>query len=94
MLKEAVRRGVFPSDPSALIKELAAQPATRGILSADELHQLFDENRIEQVWAGDEKHFTQNMLAASTGLRMGEIQGLLVDAARDSRNEPRQAGAE
>lgn len=80
MLKEATRQGVIARDPSAFITGLAERPAERGILTALEIRALFDEKRFEKVWAGDRKHFTLNLTAASTGLRMGELQALAVGA--------------
>jgi integrase len=43
-----------------------------------EVKALFDEKRIDAVWEGDRKQFTLNLLAASTGMRMGECQALTV----------------
>lgn len=78
MLKEATRHGVISRDPSAFITGLAVRPAERGILTGAEAKALFDEAGIESIWAGDRKQFTLNLLAASTGIRMGECQALAV----------------
>jgi hypothetical protein len=72
MLKEATRHGIIPRDPSAFITGLAEHPAERGILTGAEIRALFDEKQFEEVWEGDRKHFTLNLMAASTGIRMGE----------------------
>jgi integrase len=82
MLKEATRQGVIARDPSAFITGLAESPAERGILSGEEIRKLFDEKKIEKVWAADRKHFTLNPAAASTGLRMGELQALAVSSVQ------------
>ena len=82
MLKEATRQGVIARDPSAFINGLAESPAERGILNGEEIRKLFDEKKIEKVWTGDRKHFTLNLTAASTGLRMGELQALAVGAVQ------------
>jgi integrase len=82
MLKEATRQGVIARDPSAFINGLAESPAERGILNGEEIRKLFDEKKIEKVWSGDRKHFTLNLTAASTGLRMGELQALSVGSVQ------------
>jgi integrase len=38
--------------------------------------ELFRECRIGEIWGGDLRHYTLNLLAASTGMRMGEVQAL------------------
>jgi len=55
---------------------MANRPRTRGILTLEEVKRLFDESTINEVWGGSLTHFTINLLAASTGLRAGEIQVL------------------
>ncbi len=84
MLKEAARNGIIPRDPSAFITGLAEHQAERGILTGAEIKALFDEKTIDKVWSGDRKHFTLNLLAASTGMRMGELQALPVGAIHDN----------
>ena len=78
ILKEAVRQNVISRDPSVLITGFAVQAAERGILTGPEIRGLFYEQQIDKVWDGDRKHFCLNLIAASTGLRMGECQGLAV----------------
>lgn len=82
MLKEATRQGIIARDPSAFITGLSESPAERGILTGQEIHALFDEKKIGKVWGGDRKHFTLNLTAASTGLRMGELQALAVGSVQ------------
>jgi integrase len=84
MLKEAARQGIIARDPSAYIAGLAERQVERGILSGAEVRALFNEKTIDTVWAGDRKHFALNMVAASTGLRMGELQALAIDAVHES----------
>jgi integrase len=57
-------------------------PTGRGILTGSEIRALFDEKRFGKVRAGDRKHFTLNLTAASTGLRIGELQALAVGAVQ------------
>jgi len=84
MLKEATRNGIIVRDPSAFITGLAERPAERGILTGQEIRALFEDKKIGKVWAGERKHFTLNLTAASTGLRMGELQALAVGAVQEN----------
>jgi len=78
MLKEAVRRGYLLRSPSEGIKQLAEKPKEKTILTMEEMQTLFLDENIDRVWSGDLFHYTLNLLAASTGIRMGEAQGLQV----------------
>lgn len=40
---------------------------------------LFNPENFEAIWKGDPRQYTINILAASTGLRLGEARGLLRD---------------
>jgi integrase len=78
MLKEAVNRGYLGRSPAAGIKQLAERPKEKAILTVEEMRTLFQDENIDRVWNGDLFHYTLNLLAASTGMRMGEVQGLQV----------------
>ena len=84
MLKEATRHGIIARDPSAFITGLSEHQAERGILTVEEVRRLFEEKAISKVCGGDRKHYTLNLLAASTGLRMGELQALPVGGVYES----------
>ncbi len=75
---EAHRLGVIASNPAGPVEQLREASKEKQILTAEEVRKLFAEETMEEVWAGSLPHFTLNMLAASTGLRMGEVQGLQV----------------
>jgi integrase len=91
MLKEAARHAIISRDPSAFITGLAERPVERGILTGEEVRRLFDEKRISKTWGGDRKHYVLNLLAASTGMRMGEIQALPIGAVHDNYVEISQS---
>jgi len=76
MLGEAVRLGFIGSDPSSKVRDLHENPQERGILSLEEMAALFDENRFAEVWGGNIPILAANLLAASAGLREGEIRAL------------------
>ncbi len=78
MLKKAVRQEYLHENPAAKIKRLKEDPKEKGILTIEEVKALFRDEDIERVWNGNLKHFTLNLLSASTGMRMGEVQALQV----------------
>lgn len=76
MLNEAVRLDYLLKNPTDGVGFLKQKPKIKSILSMEEVRKLFDDNNLEEIWAGDIKHFTLNLLAASTGMRAGECLGL------------------
>ena len=76
MLQEAVVYQYIPKNPAESIGVLKEDPKQKDILSPEEVRALFDERAIEKNWSNNIEHYTMNLLAASTGLRLGEIQGL------------------
>jgi len=78
MLKEAVRLEYLPKNPADPILKLKADPQEKSILNREEVIQLFVEDRIDEIWNGELMHFTLNLLAASTGMRLGECQALQI----------------
>jgi integrase len=84
MLREAIRLGHLNSDPSYFISPLKEKPKEKEILSVDEVKELFREEVINKIWDGDLFQFTMNLLAASSGMRLGEIQALQIKYTRES----------
>lgn len=70
--------GELESNPLAPVTELKEYPRERGILKLEQLRALFQGEALKKIWAGDLRHYACNLLAATTGLRMGECQGLQV----------------
>jgi integrase len=87
MMREAVRAGHIHTNPAGEIEPLGEKPKARGILTGTEVNRLFDETRIAEVWAGDVRHYSANLLAASTGMRLGEVQALQVQNVHVDRIE-------
>jgi integrase len=77
MLNQAVKMGHLAISPASPIEQLKENPKPRGILPCEVMRRLFDPESAVRVW-GDPRHFTANLLAASTGMRLGEVQGLQV----------------
>jgi integrase len=76
MLKEAVRLEYLYRNPAASVLKLKETPQEKSTLKPDQVRELFRDESIDEVWNGDLKHFTLNLLAASTGMRLGECQAL------------------
>jgi integrase len=76
MMKEALRLQLVSSDPAALVKKLKEVPKDKGLLTRDEVKTLFDPGTITEVWGKDLLFYAINILAATTGMRMGEVQAL------------------
>jgi integrase len=83
ILTEAVKEGLIPHNPSRDVKPLKERPEPRGVLTLGELQRLFT---LDDVWP-DDTHFAINLLAAGTGMRMGEIRGLGISAVTEGRIE-------
>ncbi|MCX7030141.1 MAG: tyrosine-type recombinase/integrase [Spirochaetes bacterium] len=78
MFNYAVEMGELETNPVAPVHELKETPAVRGILTLEELGALLNPAAFESVWHGEPRHFAMNLLAASTGMRLGECQALQV----------------
>lgn len=83
MLNEAVRLGYLYRNPAEKIGKLREVPKEKSILTPDEVRQLFQEDQMDYIWEGDIRHYTLNLLGASTGMRLGEIQALMVGNVYD-----------
>jgi integrase len=82
MLKEARRRGLLLVNPAEDVTGFSAKSKEKGILKMDEFKKLFAEGHIDweiidRVWNGSLLLYSVNILAAHTGMRMGETQALL-----------------
>ena len=78
IFSEAVRLQHITTNPAERVAHFQEPSKTKGILTTAEASQLLDRDNMETVWQNDMMHYTINLLAATTGLRMGEAQGLPV----------------
>ena len=83
MFNYAVSMGELETNPVAPVKELKETPKQRGILTLVELAALFNPESLEKIWHGELRHFALNLLAASTGMRLGECQALHVEDIKE-----------
>ena len=79
MLNEAERLEYIARNPARTVRRLPEQRKQKRLLTAEEVGDLFDEKNYQKYWKGHIVHYTINLLAASTGLRMGELQALTID---------------
>jgi integrase len=76
MLREAVERGLIQRNPAQSVSKAKEKSPERKLLTLEEFDLLFYGDALESKWNGDQTLYTLNLLAATTGMRMGEIQGL------------------
>lgn len=75
MLSEATRLQLINGNPATAVPDLKETPKTKGTLSLGEIKQLFDDSTIDKIWSS-RYYYAANFLACSTGMRLGEVQGL------------------
>ncbi len=83
MLAQAVKMDFLAVSPASPIEQLKENPKPRGVLPLEVVRRLFDPASMAQIWGDpsrqvppDPRHFTANLLAASSGMRLGEVQAL------------------
>lgn len=79
ILDGAVGRGMIRFNPAKAVEPLSEHHKERGVLTDEEIRRLL-------VWPGpftDHRIYTMNLLAFSTGMRMGEARGLLVEDVKE-----------
>jgi len=78
IMKEAVRRGVIKDNPLEGIEPLDPACKTRDYLRIDELNRLFpkDVEEFAKLWGKDTGFGMTLLIAASGGLRSGELRAL------------------
>jgi integrase len=47
------------------------------------MRDLFNPDNFDKIWRGDTRQYVVNIFAASTGVRMGEVRGLLREKVYD-----------
>jgi len=76
MLNEAERLDMIYKNPFKKAMKIVVQRAEKGIFTIEEYGKLFDEKNIPLLWKDNLIHYTASLLAASGGLRLGEVQAL------------------
>ena len=81
MLDRAVKKGYIDRNPCDGVQRAVVENRRVEILTTTEVRRVFDPLDAMGLWK-DEMHCTLNMLAATTGMRIGEIQGLMGSCLR------------
>jgi integrase len=79
LLGQAAKDKILLHNPAREVEPLKEHPEERGTLTTEELQKLFE---LPDIWP-DDIHRTINLLAACTGMRLGEIRGLGLGALQD-----------
>jgi integrase len=87
ILGQALAQGYLAENPASFVKPVRTESTSRGILTPAEVMRLFAG---PEIWA-DHRHFTLNLLAATTGMRMGEVRGLLLENVKGDHVQVRQS---
>jgi len=82
MLGDAIRREILKEDVSKKITPLKSSTKAKGILSTAMIEKLFKEENRQGYWYNQRCYYA-NLLAACTGMRMGEILGLQFSDIKD-----------
>ncbi len=75
ILDRAVTEKLIKENPAEFVKPVRNAIKKRGVFTPGEIKLLFQN---QDTWI-DIKHYTINLLACTTGARMGEIRGLKID---------------
>lgn len=76
ILGEATRLGDLNFNPTVNVKRMAEDKLQREILTMTEFKTLYNETSLHEVWDDRIIPYTMTLLAATCGLRMGEIQAI------------------
>jgi integrase len=72
MFKETFRLGVIQKDSASLVQKLQERSREKGILTIDEARLLLNPQTVTSLWEDNLKHYCINLLACTTGMRLGE----------------------
>jgi integrase len=89
ILEHAVSEKYLQENPAALVKPVKVEQGKRWILTPEEVMKLLG---TPEVWP-DFRHYIINLIALTTGARLGEIRGLLIENVKHD-HIPAQLGRE
>jgi len=76
MLGEAERLGLIERNPWDRVKGFKPSKHPKGILTLEEARKLLNPASIKTVWNDNQVYYSASLLAAVTGLRLGEVLAL------------------
>ena len=91
MFKTARKWGLIVNNPALEIEPLEKKLKDRGILTPPEVKKLLNPETVKQVWNNQIIVFAANFIAASTGMRQGEILALRNENIHDGYIEVSQS---
>lgn len=71
----AINDGIITKNPIDGVSRIKAEKKRRGILTIEEVHKLFDEKTIDEIWKC-RTSYVFNLFGVLTGCRRGELFGL------------------
>lgn len=86
LLDRAVTHGMIPDNPAKAVKRVGKATKERGVLTDSEVQALLT---TPEHWP-DYRHYVINLLAFTTGMRLGEIRGLPIENVHSDRVESRR----
>ena len=79
MFNDAISKGYIESNPIGKNMLLTEYHEKRGIITDAEFARLTNVDLLNEIWEGDFIQFAISLLAANTGVRCAEIQGLQLE---------------
>lgn len=76
MLGEARREGYLHHNPALEVQPVKSQATEKSVLSGEEVQRLFAPDALKTIWQDQRRYLVLNLIAASTGMRQGEIRAL------------------
>ncbi len=90
MLSEAERLGYISINPAKQVEPIKNAVKERKLITAEEVKSIFGKEFNPEIW-DSHLSYTANLLAITSGMRLGEIQGLQVEDVHDSYVHVRQS---
>ena len=82
ILGQAASEGWILENPATYVRPVKLETSEKGVLTPDEISKLL----VPDGWK-DYRHYVINLLAYATGMRLGEIRGLLLQDIHQDRIE-------
>ena len=83
MLGEAYRLELIPENFCNRVDNFPKVHRQRGAFILENFYTLFDEDRVDEIWGKKKIYRTLSLVAATCGLRQGEILGLTFGCVHD-----------
>ena len=78
MFNEAKKEGLITTNPVSLTLPMIVDAPQPAILTNEEAADLLNINNLKKYWNDNITYYSVNLLAATTGMRIGEIRALKI----------------